>query len=315
LEAAQPDHHCWLDSGLIELETIMGKIAIITDSNTCIPSEGLHGFDIHIVPIALIFGEETLRDGVDITAGEFYERLRHADPLPTTSSPAIADFLEVFQEARKAGAEGAVVVTISSKLSMSFSTAHAAAQDMQDFPVSIIDSRLATIAQGFVVLEAACAASKGLTLEEVTAVAEEAIPHIGFAAMLETLSFLQRGGRVPVIASLAGNALKLRPVVRMKADGTVGILSATRGRKAAIDRILREAEKATTGQKLKRMAVMHADARDEAEGLLKLVAERFETRELLLTEFTPVMGTHAGPGVLGLAYQVASVERSAQANG
>jgi DegV family protein with EDD domain len=282
----------------------MGKIAIVTDSNTCLPKDIIQKYQIGIVPIVLIFGEEVLRDGVDIDIQDFYTRLRTADPLPTTSSPTPAQFIETVEEAKSKGAEGIVVVTLSSKLSMSFNTAHIALQEMQGFPIRIVDSRMATIAQGFVALTAAEAAAQGLELDDVVSVAEKSTAEIGFAVMLDTLEYLHRGGRVPAIASLVGSAIKLNPVVGNRVDGTVGIIAPTFGQKSAIERVLKEVEKKSKGRNLKRLAVMHADALERAKSLMDRVAERFECDEIYLVELTPVMGAHAGPGVIGLAYHI-----------
>jgi DegV family protein with EDD domain len=279
-------------------------IKVITDSNTCLPPEIVERYHMGIVPILLIFGEETLRDGVDITTQEFYQRLRTADPLPKTSSPTPALYYEAFQDARASGAEGVVVITLSGKLSMSYNAAHVAAQDMGDFPVRVVDGRMATIAQGFVALTAAEAATRGMKLEAVANIADECIPKTGFAVMLDTLEYLDKGGRVPAIASLVGSAIGLNPVLSNKPDGTVGIIAPTFGRKAAINRILNEVERKSKGRHLLRLAVMHADALEEAKALKHEVSQRFDCGEVYCVELTPVMGAHAGPGVLGLAYQV-----------
>jgi len=282
----------------------VGLIKVITDSNTCLPPEIVARYQIGIVPILLIFGEESLRDGVDITAQEFYQRLRTADPLPKTSSPTPAIFHQAFQEAKANGAEGVVVITLSSKLSMSYNAAHLAAQDIEGFPVRVVDGRMATIAQGFVALTAAKAAAQGMELDAVANVAEECIPKIGFAVMLDTLEYLHKGGRVPAIASLVGSAIGLNPVLSNKPDGIVGIIAPTFGRKAAINRILSEVERKSKGRHLARLAVMHADAPERAEALKHQVTHRFDCSEVYFVELTPVMGAHAGPGVVGLAYQV-----------
>jgi DegV family protein with EDD domain len=283
---------------------IVAKITIITDSNACLPAEVVQKYRIGIVPIVLIFGDEILLDGVDITPEEFYARLRTADPLPKTSSPSPAHYLEAFHAATIAGAEGIVVVTLSRKLSMSFNAAHLAAREMEGFPIRVVDGRMATIAQGFVALTAAQAAARDLDIDEVTAVTEKSISGIGFTVMLDTLEYLYRGGRVPAIASLIGSAINLNPVLGNKTDGTVGIIAPTIGQKAAMERVLREVRHKAKDRHLTRLAVMHADALDKAYELLNLVHERFDYDEVYVVELTAVMGAHAGPGVVGLAYQI-----------
>jgi DegV family protein with EDD domain len=281
----------------------MGKIAVITDSNTCLPAELIQKYQIEIVPIVLIFGDEVLLDGVDIGIQDFYARLRTADPLPTTSSPTPAQFVESFEEAKSKGAEGIIVVTLSSKLSMSYNTANIAIEEMKDFPIRLVDSRMATMAQGFIALTAAEAAAQGLKLDDVESLTRKSIDKTGFAVILDTLEYLYRGGRVPAIASLVGSAIRLNPIVGNRDDGTVGILAPTLGQKSAMERLLKEIEQQAIGRRLKRLAVMHADAPEKAQSLMEQVSKRFVCDEIYLAEFTPVMGTHAGPGVVGLAYQ------------
>jgi DegV family protein with EDD domain len=282
----------------------MGKIAVITDSNTCLPKEIIQKYQIEIAPITLIFGDEILRDGIDIDIPGFYARLQTADPLPTTSSPTPAQFIEIFEAVKSKGAEGILVVTLSSKLSMSYNAAQVAIADMEGYPIRVVDSRMATIAQGFVALTAAEAADQGFNLNEVASLAESSTADIGFAVMLDTLEYLHRGGRVPAIASLIGTALQLNPVVGNRGDGTVGIIATTFGQKSALERVLKEVEQRAKGRQLKSLSVMHADALERAKSLMELVEERFECDEIYLVELTPVMGAHAGPGVVGLAFQI-----------
>lgn len=286
----------------------MGKIAVITDSNTCLPADITQVYQIAIVPILLIFDDKTLRDGVDITTQEFYARLQDADPLPKTSTPSPAHYIECFEGAIRNGAEGIVVVTLSSKLSVSYNSAHLAAERFEDIPVHVVDGRMATIAQGFLALTAAEAAKKGLDIDAVAAAAEDSIPGTGFAIMLDTLEYLHRGGRVPAIASLLGSAVGLNPVLGNRRDGTVGVIAPCLGKDAALKRIILEVERKSSGRKIRRLAVTHASAPEDAGDLKNIVDERFGCEETYLVELTPVMGAHAGPGVVGLAYQIADAE-------
>jgi DegV family protein with EDD domain len=284
-------------------EVDAGKVAVITDSNICLPPEVLKEYRIGIVPILIIMGEEVLRDGVDITTKELYAHLRSSEVLPTTSSPSPAQYQEAFEAAEKTGAESAVVVTLSSKLSMAYSTATLASQAMPRFPVRVVDSRMATTAQGFVALAAARAAARGMDLEQVAAAAQRSITRSGFVAVLDTLTYLHRGGRVPVIASLAGQMLSLRPVLKNQDDGSVGIAGIVRSKKKVAERLVRLVQRLTVGRRVTSLAVMHADAWEEAVELQAVAAQDFSEVDVFTVEFSPVMGVHAGPGALGLAYQ------------
>lgn len=279
----------------------MDKVGIVTDSNVCLPEDIAQRLKIRIVPIWLVFGAKVYRDGVDITPDHFYAALREGGDLPTTSSPSPEDYLEAFVRVRRV-AESILVVTYSSQLGMAYESAIGAKRAVDEYPVEVIDSRTATMAQGFVVLEAARAASGGADLEEVVAIANRAIPRVGFVATLETLKYLHRAGRVPAVAEWIGSALKLRMILGNR-DGGVGVLGATRTRSQTIKRMLGELERRVGYRKLD-VAVFHADALTRALALRRAVADRFDCRELLTVEFTPVMGAHTGPDVVGLAYHV-----------
>jgi DegV family protein with EDD domain len=280
----------------------MNKVKLITDSNTCLPPALIGQYGIAIVPLRLIFGEKVLRDGVDITPDEFYARLQKESEFPTTSSPGPEPLLEVYRQAEDEGAGGAVVITISKNLSMMYSSARLAAKSVGDFPVAVVDSRMATMAEGFVVLAAAEAAHSGADLKQVVSVAKTAIPRTGFAFVLDTLTYLKRGGRVPGIAAMVGNALHIHPVIGSKGPGQIGILAPAHGVHQAEERLITTVEKRIGGRGLKGLAVMHACAAEKAEELMSKIDGRFEAPQRFITEFSPVMGAHAGPGTFGLAY-------------
>ncbi|MFQ6058978.1 MAG: DegV family protein [Anaerolineae bacterium] len=276
----------------------MGKIAIVTDSAACLPTELVQEYGIHIVPFGLIFGEQVFRDGVDITPNQFYHLLAEASDLPTTSQPSVGDFLRVYESLSRE-VEAIVSIHIPKELSGTLSTAREAARLVPQVPIRIVDSRTAVTAQGFVVLEAARMAAAGGDLDRVVARAEEMIPRVHLFAVLETLEYLHRGGRVPAVAALLGSALQIRPIFSLR-DGRVDVLARVRTKTRAVERMLTMmAEKAE--DRPVHAAVFHADVPEEAEALRDRVASRFNCMELYVTEFTPVMGAHTGPGVLGLA--------------
>jgi DegV family protein with EDD domain len=277
----------------------MGKIAIVTDSAACLPTELVKEYGIHIVPFGLIFGERVFRDRVDITPNEFYHLLAKANDLPTTSQPSVGDFLRVY-ERLSWEAEAIVSIHIPGELSGTLSTAREAARLVPQVPIRIVDSRTAVTAQGFVVLEAARMAAAGGDLDRVVARAEEMIPRVHLFAVLETLEYLHRGGRVPAVAALLGSALQIRPIFSL-CDGHVDILAKVRTKARAVERMLAMMRERARDRPV-HTAVFHADALEEAEALREQVASRFNCVELYITEFTPVMGAHTGPGVLGLAF-------------
>ncbi len=286
----------------------MGAISVITDSNTCLPDNFIDRYHLRVLPLLLHFGEETYRDGVDVSTDEFYSRLETADPFPTTSAPKPQEFIQAFREAKEGGAEAAVVVTLSSRLSAMLSSARVAQDAMQHFPVAIIDSGLATAAQGFVALEAARAAERGLPFEDVVAVTCSSIPRCGFAFILNTFTYLQRGGRMPAIASILGSTLDICPIVGNKGFGDVGMLFPAHGRERARTKMIDVISRRVGERKLRDLAVMHTHAAEQAADLREEIVKRFAFEDCFITELSPVMGAHAGPDALGVAYQVEAQE-------
>jgi DegV family protein with EDD domain len=277
----------------------MGRVAVVTDSAACLPPALVQAYGIHVIPFGLIWSGEILRDGVDITPAEFYRRMRVASELPSTSQPTLGDFLTVY-EALAQEVEGIVSIHIPQTMSGTVSTAHAAAHLLPQVPIRVVDCGTAVMAQGFVVLAAARAAAAGARLEEVVAAAESMIPKVRLYATLENLEYLARSGRVPAAAALVGSVLQIQPVFTLH-QGRVDVVARVRTKARAIAYIMDQMA-SEGGNRHVHVAVFHADIPDEAEMLRRQVEERFRCAELYLTEFTPVMGAHTGPGVLGVAF-------------
>lgn len=246
-----------------------------------------------------MWGEEVLRDGVDITPEEFYHRLRTSEELPTTSQPSIGDFLRVYQPLADK-VDGIVSIHIPQVLSGTYSGAKAAARMLGKVPVRVVDSGTAVMAQGFVVLAAARAAMAGASLDEVAQAAEDMVPRVHLLAALDRLDYLARSGRVPGVVALIGSALHITPVFTIQ-QGHIAAVARSRSKRRAVQAMLDRMAELTAGRPT-HAAVFHADVPEEAESLRARVAERFDCVELYVTEFTPVMGSHTGPGVLGVAF-------------
>jgi DegV family protein with EDD domain len=279
----------------------VGKVAIVTDSTATLPKDLVEELGIHVVPVVLVFGGETFRDGVDITPDEVYRRLRSGESIPTSAAPSVGDFLRVYASAARE-ASGVLSIHMSPKLSSTHTVATTASELLDDVPVRVVDCQTAAIGQGFVVLEAARTASAGATLDEVQHHVEEVAPRISLLFTLDSLEYLRRGGRIGGAAALAGTLLQIKPVLYLS-EGRVEVFSKPRTKHRAIALILRQMEKQVGGRPI-RAAVLHADALREAEELRQSVADRFDCAELLISEFTPVMGAHTGPGLLGVAFYV-----------
>jgi len=276
----------------------VSTVVVVTDSVATVPESLVRELGIRVVPIMLNHEGRSYRDGVDLTPNEFYQLLRTSEELPTSSTPSVGDIAEVYQAAAQDSA-GVVGIHVTSRLSAVYETAVLAGQSV-DAPVRVVDSRTATMAQGFVVVEAARSAAAGADLESVVARATEMTTEVRFYAFFETLEYLHRGGRIGGAAALVGNALQFKPIIHL-VDGQVEPYARPRTRRRATQTLLDTMAEQVGGRPV-HAAVLHADSLDDAEELRRRVADEFDCRELYVTEFTPVMGTHTGPGLLGLAF-------------
>ena len=279
----------------------MKKVAVVTDSSASIPADLARDLAIRVVPVMLVLNGHTFRDGVDITPGELYRLLRTSRHTPTTSAPSIGDFLRVYAAAAET-ASGIVSIHMSAKLSATHTSARAASQLVDGLPIRVLDSRTAAMGQGFVVLAAARAAADGADLETVVARAEKVASRVQLLATIGTLEYLHRGGRIGGAATLLGTVLQIKPVLYL-ADGHVDVFAKPRTQPKATRVMLRQIAEKADGHRL-HVAIFHADAPGQAEELRTRIAEEFDCAELYVTEMTPVMGAHTGPGVLGVVFYV-----------
>ena len=287
----------------------MKKVAVVTDTTACIPQEQVARYDIEIVPVQLIFEDKTYRDGIDISASEFYARLRQASKPPTTSSSSPELYLEAFQKAGQR-AEGILCITEPSKFSAMFDAASVAKEmagkALPGINIEVLDCTTAAAGQGLVALAAARAAATGRNLKEVKETAENVMERVNLFATLDTLHYLVKGGRVPQAAALVNSILHIKPVFTLNhADARTVALP--RSIKSAMKRILKLMERNVVKDEPLHVAVMHADALDNAIILRDRIAAQFNCSELFITEFTPVMGVHTGPGLLGVAFYSESI--------
>lgn len=281
----------------------MKKVAVITDTTACVPQEQIEKYGIQLVPMVIVFGNKTYQDGIDMTATEFYSVLKEAEDLPTTSHPSPDAFLKAYLEASKK-AENVLCITLSSNFSGSLNSARLAMdmakETLPGINIQVLDCGTAAAAQGLVVLAAARAAASENSLAEVIEIARTVMSDVTLFAMLDTLNYLIKGGRVPRIAGLMGSLLKIKPIFSLK-DGKAPFVMNSRGTSNAMNSILELMVKTKMKGQL-HAAVMHADAPDKAAELRDLIASRYDRHEIFVTEFTPVMGVHTGPGLVGVAF-------------
>jgi len=279
----------------------MKKVAIVTDSTAGLPGELVEELDIQVVPVLLIQGTQTFRDGVDITPTEVYRRMRAGEDLFTSAAPSIPEFLRVYQATARESS-GIVSIHMSPELSSTYNVALAASEQVEGVPTRVFNCNTAAIGQGFVVLEAARAAAAGATVDQVVRRAEDMAAKIRFFFTLDTFEYLRKSGRIGGTAALLASMLQVRPVLYLP-RGIVEVFARPRTKTRAVELMLQQMAEQPEERPM-HAAIAHADVQDEAEELRRIVAERFHCAELLLTEFTPVVGAHTGPGLLGVAFYV-----------
>ena len=280
------------------------KVAIVTDTLGCIPQEEIQRYNILEVPVKIVFGNKVYQDRVDLNADEFYAMLEKAKQLPTTSAPSPEHFLNAYREMSR-NATRILCITLSSKLSGTFNAARVAAymsrEALSDIAVEVLDSQVAAAAEGFVVLAAARAAAAGKKMDEVINAAKNVISSVQLFVMVDTLKYLIKGGRVPRVAGWAGTLLNIKPILTLK-NGEAHPVARARTYLSAIKQIMEMSRNRIVRGLPLHVAVIHAAEPEKAEQLKSQIAASFDCAELMITDFTPVIGVHTGPGVIGLAF-------------
>ena len=280
----------------------MSKVAIVTDSSPNIPDQIIKELGIRVVPLTVIWGEESYYDGVDITNTEFYNRLETAKVMPSTSQPSVADFEVLFRSLYQDGYE-ILAILLTEALSGTISSATQAKKMLPEATIEIVNSRTLAMAHGFHVLAAARAAKNGASLAECKRIAEDARDRSGVIFVLDTLEFLHRGGRIGSAKRFVGTLLNVKPILAIE-DGVIVTLDQVRTQKKALEAIVDLIVERTEGHKTIRLATLHANNPETAQFILDEAAKRLTLMESVFSELSPVLGTHAGPGAVGLAYLV-----------
>jgi len=281
----------------------MSKVALVTDSTAYIPQDLVDQYQITVAPQILIWGEETLQDGIDISPTEFYTRLATAEIMPTTSQVAVPTFKEIFERLHADGKE-ILAILLSDQLSKSLNSAELARQMVPDATIELVDSRSTAMELGFHVLAAARAAAEGATLAECKAVAEDARDKSGVLFVVDTLEFLHRGGRIGGASRLIGTAIQLKPLLEVR-DGRIESVENVRTKKKAYRRLVELVlQRVNSKEGEVRLASLHANAFEDAKALLDELQEKTNAVETVFSEVSPVVGTHCGPGTVGIAYMV-----------
>lgn len=274
------------------------KVKIVTDSSAYLLPETIAKYDIRVVPLKIAFGTEVYSEGIDISNEEFYQRLAKSSALPTTSQPSANDFIQAYSELTQQGYP-IFSIHISSKLSGTINSALAAREAFPKAQIEVVD--WLSMGMGLLVLAAARAAEEGKGLLQIKAITKRLTARISILAMLDTLHYLWKGGRIGGATALIGSLLNIKPIVAL-GNGEVRPLAKVRSRAKGVDYMLKLMEKQVEGNIPIRGGVIHSRAFDEALALEREVRARFNCVELDLVELGPAFGTHTGPGTLGLAF-------------
>jgi DegV family protein with EDD domain len=280
----------------------MSKIALVTDSTTYMPPELVKEYNISVAPQLMIWGDQTYKDGVDIESSEFFTRLKTAKVMPTTSQVAVISFQEIFQHLVDQGYE-VLALLVSSKLSGTVQSAMQAKDLMSSAreKVNVVDSQSVAMALGFQVLAVARAIEDGASLKDAIALAEKSYQYTGVFFAVDTLEFLHRGGRIGSAQRFLGTMLNMKPILAIQ-DGRVEGIDRIRTKNKAQDRVLELVVDKVAGRTPVHLATLHANAAEEAKALLARGEQALHPVESILTEVSPTVGTHAGPGTVGLAF-------------
>lgn len=273
-------------------------IRIVTDSSCDLPEEVTTRHRISVVPLTIRFGEDDFVDGEDLDGDQFWSRLTEGTESPATAAPSIGRFQETFTRLSGEGADGILVVTLSSRISATHQAATLAAEQYPGgIPIQVLDSGLVSTALGLVALDAAETAAAGGSLDEVSVAGRRAAGGANLFAALDTLDYLRRGGRIGPARAFFGGLLDFKPLITF-ADGEVAAAGRVRTRRRALEAVV--AHLAELGDRVRRLAVVHSDPAD-LPGFVETVAAT-HGQVPMVARLGPVVGAHAGPGVAGIAY-------------
>ncbi len=278
------------------------QVKIVTDSTADLPKDLVLKYGITVVPLKVIFNdEEPLKDGVDIDTDQFYRRQVANKEIARTSQPAPAEFLEVYNELSKDG-HSIISIHISSAMSGTSQSAKMAKEMLPGSDIEIIDSKVTSMGLGLIALEAAREAGNGKTKNEIVDLVNTLVSKIQVFFVVDTLEYLVRGGRIGMANALLGTILSIKPLLFLK-DGVVQPYEKVRGKSRAIERLVQVVEDKVGSNKIK-CCLIHGMESSGLEKLRQKVSARLNCEDTVVSTLGAVIGTHTGPGVVGIAFFV-----------
>lgn len=277
----------------------MTKIAIITDSDSSLPTNLAAKYNILQIPITVQFGEESFITGVNLDDARLFELIDARQTLPTTAAPSPNAFVKAFQQAFDEGAEQILCICVSSKISATYQAALNATEILPGKDITVIDSLNLCMAQGFIVLAAVEAAAHGASKEEILGIIQDLQPRIHVYAALPTLKYLAMGGRMGKLAASVANTLNIKPILTSR-DGKLELLEKVRTLRKAEERLIELARECSDGKRIERIALIHVNNKNGVQALYAKLKSALQIDvEPIIADFTPGLSVHAGSGVIG----------------
>ncbi len=274
----------------------MKNIGIVTDSGASLPESIAAAYDLDIVPMGIQVEGRIVRDGIDMTREAFYALMSEVLGM-STSQPSPGDFLEVYERAAEKARE-LISIHITSKASGTYQVANLI-KDKVAVRITMFDTLSCSMGQGFLVIEAAKAAQAGKSRDEIIALLESLRDNVAVYAVVPTLKYLSRSGKVGRVKALVANLLNVKPIISMR-GGAAEVVGKVRSQPKALDQLIRLVEERFLNQRIQ-AAVMHTNAHQKAEEFKQLVQTRLQCEEILVTDMGSALAVHGGPGMIGIA--------------
>jgi DegV family protein with EDD domain len=273
------------------------SIAVVTDSTSDLPVDIAKQHGITIVPLNVHIEDETFLDGVTISADEMYRRLPDQKVIPTTSAPSVGSFIEAYEKLGESHDE-IISIHLSSKLSLTHNSAVQAASELNEkgAKIEVIDTEQASMALGWIAVQAAEKIASGGSLDEAVALAKSASTRASFTGMVDTLEYLVRGGRIGKAQAFVGSLLRIRPILTLT-EGVAHPAGRARNRTKGITRLK---EMVAEASPLDKLAILYTTDKNDAEEIANSVAEYSKNGKPVVAQLGPVVGNYLGPGTLGL---------------
>lgn len=278
----------------------MSSIRIVTDSTADLEESFYRNHNIAVVPLKVIFGQQVLKDGIDISATDFYNRLINTNEIVTTSQPSPGEFLETYKRLKDEGAETIISIHLSSGISGAYRTAQMVRNMLPDQDITVIDSQSVSGGLGLIIMAAVRAVESGQSKEQILSLVNDIIKKMKLYLLVDTLEYLQRGGRISKTQAFVGALLNIKPLIAVK-DGILHPLMKVRGKNKGIQKIIQLAAQDSENEKIV-CCVAHARDQKALIQIKERAMLNLNIDELFTGQIGSVIGTHTGPGTVGIAF-------------